>query len=137
MTQDIMVVSEEQAAALEKAGIKVEMQYVVKIADLRPAPAPEPAQHKTIIRPTRSVKFGHLTKLRWTDLKWTGKDGSQPHMCYKILHEYFHSRAATGRVLTREAINRLLATELAQAKTPFNSSFVSYLCEQKYLEPVA
>lgn len=139
MTQEFMIVSEEQAAALEKAGVKVEVQYVVKICDLRPAaPAPAPTPRPAVIHPQREVKYGHNAKLRWTDLKWTGKVGSQTHQCWKILQQHFHSRDATSRVMKRSEINDLLAKELmASYHQPFNSSFVSYLCEQKYLEPMS
>ena len=131
---DVLIVSEEQAVALEKAGIKVEVQYIVRITDmLRLNQAPAQAAKPSSV-PARVIRYGRDAQLRWTGLKWTGKAQTQPHFAYTVLAAYFATKQAKS--LKRSEMNKLLAKDFMAKGIPFNSSVITHLCNQKYLEPV-
>lgn len=130
---DVLIVTEEQAVALEKAGIKVDVQYIVRLSDMVKMNREQVA--KPLPASPRTVKYGRDATLRWTGLKWTGSKDTQPHHAYMLLAEYFSSRA--NKALKRSDINAWLAPKFLAVGMPFNSSVVTHLCNQKYLEPVS
>lgn len=130
---DVLIVTEEQAVALEKVGIKVDVQYIVKLSDMVKMNREQPA--KPLPAPSRTVKYGRDATLRWTGLKYTGTKDTQPHAAYQVLAQYFENRG--NKALKRSEINTLLAAKFMAVGMPFNSSVVTHLCNQKYLEPVS
>lgn len=137
---DVLIVTEEQAVALEKAGIKVDVQYIVRISDfakLNAAPAPAPApQAKSKPLTARVVRYSRDSKLRWTGLKWTGGKDTESHKCYQVLHDHFTSRNCTSLVATRADLTKLIVKAFATTGKQFNAGSITYLCDQKYLEMV-
>jgi hypothetical protein len=136
---DVLIVSEEQAVALEKAGIKVEVQYIVRIADmlkLHQAPAqvarpqPAPAVKK------RRVRYGQSVLLRWTGLKWAGRIDTEAHHAYTAMADYFNDRSRTNKVASRVELTKLMVAVMSKQSKAFNAGTITYLCDQKYLEPV-
>lgn len=138
MNGEFIIVTDEQAKVLEASGVKVEIVQIVRVANLAAKPAaPEAPQPKPEPRAKLHpivVRYPNDMLLRWTGLKFTGKPQSAAHVAYLILAEHFSARDAK-KVMTRGDINRLLSKELARKGMVFNASTVSYLCEQKYLEP--
>ncbi len=139
MNGEYIIVTDEQARVLEASGVKVEIVQIVRVANLAAKPAaPEAPQPSKAERPTKLhpivVRYPNDMLLRWTGIKFTGKPQSAAHVAYMILAEHFSARDAK-KVLTRGDINKLLSKELARKGMVFNASTVSYLCEQKYLEP--
>lgn len=136
MNGEFIIVTDEQAKVLEASGVKVEIVQIVRVANLAAKPAapeaPKP-DRPTKLHPT-TVKYPNSMVLRWTGLKFTGKPQSAAHVAHMILAEHFSGRDVK-KVLTREDINKLLSRELARKGMVFNASTVSYLCDQKYLEP--
>lgn len=134
---DVLIVTEEQAVALEKAGIKVDVQYIVKLSDfakLNDAPPPPPKPRPVS---TRVVRYARDCKLRWTGLKWSGGKDTAAHSCYQLLHDHFTARNCTSMVATRADITRMLVKALAPKGEQFSAGTVTYLCDQKYLELVS
>lgn len=138
MNGEFIIVTDEQAKVLEASGVKVEIVQIVRVANLAAKPAaPEAPQPDTTKRTKLhpiTVKYPNHMVLRWTGLKFTGKLQSAAHVAHMILAEHFGARDAK-KVLTRGDINKLLSRELARKGMVFNASVVSYLCDQKYLEP--
>lgn len=132
---DVLIVSEDQAVALEKVGIKVEIQYIVKLADMVRLNQTQTQVAKPLHVPTRTIRYGRDAALRWTGLKWTGRKGTQPHVAYEALAAYFKANPKAA-ALKRSGINRYLTKEFMAKGIPFNSSVVTHLCNQKYLEPL-
>jgi hypothetical protein len=136
---NVLIVTEEQAVALEKAGIKVDVQYIVRLSDFAKlneaqAPAPQPKPRPVT---TRVVRYGHDCKLRWTGLKWAGGKDTESHACYQHLHDHFTARNCTSMVIKRADLTRLLVKALAERGKQFNAGTITYLCDQKYLELVS
>lgn len=133
-----IVVTEEQAEQLQAAGVPVDIQYVVEISHLTaktaaPAVAITPAQ--PVIKSKRSIRFHTDTVLRWTGLKWTGaRNNTQGHMAYNLLAEYFAKRQTQTAI--RRDLNAMLTKGMLAQGQAFSSSVITYLCLQKYLEPV-
>lgn len=138
MNGEFIIVTDEQAKVLEASGVKVEIVQIVRVANLAAKPAapeaPQPAARPNIIKSARGLKYPKHMVLRWTGLKWTGKPNTQLQAAYVVLADYFNGRDVK-KVLTREDVNKLLVKELAKKNIVFSSSIVTYLCNQKYLEP--
>lgn len=131
---NVLIVSEEQAVALEKAGIKVDVQYVVRLSDfakLNDPPAPQPKPRPVS---TRIVRYARDCKLRWTGLKWNGGKETAAHTCYQLLHEHFTARNCTSLIASRAELTKLLVKALAPRGEQFSAGTLTYLCDQKYLE---
>lgn len=137
---DFIIVSEEQAAVMEKAGIPVEIQYLIRLSHLQRAPAPEPQpaaptpQPKEKYSKVRVIRYPSDGLLRWTGLKWTGHNGTALHGVYQMLSDYFKGRDIKSMIVKRETLNTYLATEHQKRGKVFYSHNLSFLCNQKYLE---
>lgn len=126
---EFIVVTEEQAQQFERAGIPVQIQYTVKVEDMK-APAAPSGQ---VAKPrTRRTVIGPSVRLRWTNVKYTGSVDTQQAMVYGLLAEYFgrHPNAKPER----RAINTYLGKEMMKKGQVFNASVVTYLLVNKYLE---
>ena len=131
-----IIVTEEQAAQFEAAGVPVELQYMVRAEHLVPkAPKPE-ATVPVRVAQARTIRFPHQAPLRWTGLKWTGgEEVTQARVAYDLLHAFFKVGGAKP-IMTRKEVSVMLARELPKKGVMFSSSLVTYLCKQKYLEMV-
>ena len=133
---EFMLVTEEQAALMEKAGIPVEIRYVVKLQDMKAAERPVITANTERMRPapTRVVKYPHEGLLRWTGLKWQGASGTSVHMVYTMLADHFKGRDVKSHTMRRSEINHLLAAEHQKRGKIFYSHNLTMLCDLKYLE---
>lgn len=134
---EFMLVTEEQAAMMEKAGIPVEIRYVVRMSDMgktSPAPAVTANTERVRAAPTRVVKYPHEGLLRWTGLKYQGASGTSVHMVYTMLADHFKGRDVKSHTMRRSELNHLLAAEHQKRGKIFYSHNLTMLCDLKYLE---
>jgi hypothetical protein len=134
--QTFMVITEEQAQHFEALGIPVDIQYTVRLELLGAAPKPSEGAAAPVSKlpKQRTMKFHTSALLRWTGLKWTGQSQlTQAHLAYNILKAYFEG-PVPHTITRRDANNLLSAGFMKHTGKAFNSSVMTYLCNQKYLE---
>jgi len=129
-----IVITQEQAEQFEAAGIPVDIQYTVSVDAFRAATAPQPVTVPKATAKARPMHYPNNMPLRWTGITWRGTNNTQLHAAYLLLKGYFEG-AAAGFTPTRKELNGYLSKRFTDNKTVFNSSVITHMCEQKYLEP--
>jgi len=129
-----IVITQEQAEQFEAAGIPVDIQYTVSVEALQAASAKPAAPLPKATNKARPMSYPNSMPLRWTGISWRGTNGTQLHGAYLLLKGYFEG-AAAGFTPTRKELNGYLSKRFTDNKTVFNSSVLTHMCEQKYLEP--
>ena len=126
---EFVVITEEQAQQFEAAGIPVQIQYTVRLDDLRLRHPVAPSGKAA--KPPRAV-ISTTAKLRWTGVKYTGNPDTQVALAYNILSGYL-SRHPDAKP-ERHQLNTYLTKEMLKSQEIFSASVVTNLIANKYLE---
>lgn len=126
---EFVVITEEQAQQFEAAGIPVQIQYTVRLDDLKLRHPVAPGGKAA--KPTRAV-ISTKARLRWTNVKYTGNAGTQAALGFQLLAEYF-SRHPDAKP-ERHQVNTYLTKEMMKKGEVFSASIVTNLIANKYLE---
>lgn len=124
-----IVITEDQAEQFEQAGIPVQVQYTVSVADITGVASKRTTTPKTSA--SRSV-VGAEAQLRWTNLAWDENTNTNHHVAYQLLAAHFSKKDPP--VDTRRKLSRYLNVEMEKRNITFYSAIISFMIRKRYLE---